>query len=101
MYLACLDETRHDASLASEAQKKWVKAQYNQNVKSPSYPEGDLVWAYGQEHDKLGTGEFEPVWHGPYIVKHALEKGAYEIVDYDRIPLGKRINGLYLKKYFA
>jgi len=37
----------------------------------------------------------------PYIVKHALKKGAYELVDYDRIPLGKPINGLYLNTYYA
>lgn len=37
------------------------------------------------------------MWHGPYIVKQVLEKGAYELVDYDRIPLGETQNGLYFK----
>ena len=99
--LARLDETRCDVALASEAQKKWVKAQYNQNVKPHSYVEGDLVLVYDQEHDKLGVGKFEPMWNGPYIVKRALEKRAYELVDYDEIPLGKPKNVLYLKRYFA
>ena len=56
---------------------------------------------YDQAHDKLGVGKFEPMWHGPYIRKCVLAKGAYELVDYDGIPLRKPRNGLYLKKYYA
>jgi len=56
---------------------------------------------YDQEHNKLDASKFEPLWVGPYIVKCALAKGAYELVDYDGIHLGKPINGLYLKKYYA
>jgi hypothetical protein len=41
------------------------------------------------------------MWQGPYIVRRVLEKGAYELVDYDGIPLSEPINGLYLKKYYA
>jgi len=58
-----------------------------------------LVYDYDQEHDNLGTRKFEPMWHDPYIVKHALEEGADELVDYDKIPLEKPRNGLYLKRY--
>ena len=41
------------------------------------------------------------MWHGPYVVKHVLEKGAYELVDYEGTALAEPINGLYLKKYYA
>jgi len=41
------------------------------------------------------------MWYGPYVVKFSLEKGAYELDDYDGIPLGKPINGLYIKRYYA
>ena len=41
------------------------------------------------------------MWHGPYVVKHLLEKGAYELVDYEGIALPNPRNGLYLKKYDA
>ena len=37
------------------------------------------------------------MWHGPYIVKCILQKGAYELIDYDGNPLDKPQNGLYLK----
>jgi hypothetical protein len=63
--------------------------------------EGDLVLVYDQAHDKLGTRKLEPMWHGPYIVKRVLHKGAYELVDHDGISLGEPRNGLYLKKYYA
>ena len=41
------------------------------------------------------------MWYGPYIVRKVLEKGAYELVDYDGIPLDRLWNGLYLKRYYA
>jgi hypothetical protein len=48
-----------------------------------AFAEGDLVLVYDQDHDKLGAGKLEPMWHGPYIIKHVLHRGAYELVDYD------------------
>ena len=42
---------------------------------------------YDQEANKIGVGKFEPLWMGPYIVKCVLPKVAYELVDYDEIPL--------------
>jgi hypothetical protein len=65
------------------------------------FPEGDFVLLYDQDRDLLGVGKFEPMWCGPYIVKRVLEKGAYEMVDYDGIPLGELRNGFYLQKYYA
>jgi len=49
----------------------------------------------------LGDEKFEAMWRGPYIVRLVLEKGAYELVDYDGIPLSELRNGVYLKKYYA
>ena len=96
-----LDETHHDAALANEAHKKWVKAQFDKNVKPRVFSEGDLVLLYDQESDKLGAGKFQSLWMGPYIVKHVLEKVAYKLEDYDGIPLSQPRNGLYLKLYYA
>ena len=56
---------------------------------------------YDQAHDKLGAGKFQPMWHGPYIIKHVLQNGAYELIDYEGHPLEQPRNGLYLKKYYA
>ena len=101
LYLMWLDETRPDATLVIEAQKKCVKAQYDKHVKPRVFSEGDLVLLYEHDKDVLGAGKFEPMWRGPYIVRRVLEKGAYELVDYDGIPLSEPRNGLYLKKYYA
>ena len=49
----------------------------------------------------LGGKEINPMWRGPYVVKRVLEKGAYELVDYEGTTLAKPRNGLYLKKYYA
>jgi hypothetical protein len=37
------------------------------------------------------------MWHGPYIFKRVLEKGAYDLVYYDGVSLGEPRNGIYLK----
>ena len=44
----------------------------------------------------MGEGKFNPIWHGPYMVKRVLEKGAYELVDYEGTALAEPRNGLYL-----
>ena len=49
----------------------------------------------------LGAGKFNPMWRGPYMVKHVLEKFTYEMVDYEGTALEEHRNGLYLKKYYA
>ena len=54
-----------------------------------------------QKHVKLGKGKLESMWYGPFVVNKVVEKGAYELVDYDGIPFGKPRNGLYLKRYYA
>jgi len=61
--------------------------QYDKNVKPRIFSEGDLALPYDYKADKHGAGKFEPLWMGPYIVKRVLEKGAYELVDYDGIQL--------------
>eukprot|EP00253_Pinus_taeda_P022812 PITA_22812 len=96
-----LDETRCDAALANEAHKKRVKAQFDKNVKPRVFSDSDLVLPYDQEYDKLGVGKFKSLWMGPYIVKRVLAKGAYNLMDYDGIPLAQPRNGLYLKRYYA
>ena len=78
-----------------------MKAQYNIYVQPHSFNEGDLVLTYDQKHDNLGVRKLEPMWHGPYIISRVLEKGTYELMDYDGIPLGEPRNGLYLKRYYA
>eukprot|EP00253_Pinus_taeda_P002006 PITA_02006 len=96
-----LDETHYDASSANEAHKKRVKAQFDKNVKPRFFSKGDLVLLYEQESDKLGAGKFKSLWMGPYIVKRVLAKGAYELMDYDGIPLEQPHNGLYFKRYYS
>ena len=51
----------------------------------------------GSSKEPLGPAKFNPMWHGPYVVKHVLEKGTYELVDCEGIALVEPINGLYLK----
>eukprot|EP00253_Pinus_taeda_P018704 PITA_18704 len=101
LYLAQLDENRRDATLAIETHAKRIKAHDDQNVTPRNFSEGDLVLLYDQVNDKPGVGKFVPMWHGPFAVKHKLAKGAYELVDFDNVSLGRPRNGLYLKRYYS
>jgi len=100
--LTQLDETRCDVSLVNEKHKKHLKAQYDKIARPRVFSKGDLVLLYDQpDRENLRVGKFEPMWHGPYIVKLVLGKGAYELVDYDGVSLGEPRNGIYLKQYYA
>jgi hypothetical protein len=55
--------------LANEIHKKCIKNQYDKSTLPRVFEEGDIVLVYDQDHDKLGVGKLEPMWHGPYIVK--------------------------------
>jgi hypothetical protein len=81
--------------------KKCVKAQYNKHIKPRIFFEGDPILLYEHDRDMLGARKFKAIWRGPYIIRRVLEKEAYELVDYDGIPLSEPKNGLYLKKYYA
>jgi hypothetical protein len=56
---------------------------------------------YDQDEDPLGVGKFKPMWFGPFVIKKILEKGAYELVDFDGNVFFVLGNGIYLRKYYA
>lgn len=101
LYFSQLYENQQNAAIANEAHVKRIKAQYDRSVSPRNFSEGDLVLLYDQANDKLGAGKFVPMWHGPFILKRKLAKGAYELIDFEGVPLDKPRNGLYLKRYYA
>jgi hypothetical protein len=101
IHLEHLDEQRWDASTDIEENKQRVKVQYNKFFCPRQYVEGDLVLLYDQARELLGERKFNPMWHGPYIVRRVLEKGAYELEYYEGNVLDEPRNGLYLKRYYA
>ena len=87
--------------MALEVNKCCVKVQYDKSVCPRRFSEGHLVLLWDQPKEPLDVGEFNPMWRGPYTVKCVLEKGTYELVDYNGTALAEPRNGLYLKKYYA
>ena len=94
-------EQHRDALVALEVNKHRVRIQYDKYVHSRRFSEGDSVLLRDQAKEPLGAEKFNPMWHGPYAVKRGLEKGTYELVDYEGTTLVEPRNGLYLKKYYA
>ena len=101
MELKQLDETRRDAATANEAHKHCVKMQYDKSVHPRIFSKGDLVLVYDQANDTPRAGKFVAMWHVPYIVKRVLNKGSYELQDFEGNGLKEPHNGLYLKNYYA
>ena len=87
--------------MSLEENKCRVKVQYDKSVCPRRFSEGDLVLLWDQPKEPLGARNFNPMWRGPYVIKRVLEKGAYELVDYEGTALAKPINGIYLKRYYA
>jgi hypothetical protein len=83
LYLSHLDEIHRYAALANETHQKHIKKRYDRARKPRTFSEGDLVLVYDQDKNALGAGKFKPLWYGPYIISKVLQKGAYELVDYE------------------
>ena len=101
VHLEQLDEQRRDDLVALEVNKHCIKVQYDKSVHLRKSSEGDFVLSWDQAKETLGAGKFNPMCHGPYMVKCVLEKGTYELVDYEGTTLVEPRNGLYLKNYYA
>ena len=101
VHLEQLDEHRRDALVALEVNKRRVKVQHNKSIRPRSFSEGDLVLLWDQSKEPLGVGKFNLMWRGHKVFKRLLEKGSYELVDYEGTDLAEPRNGLYLKKYYA
>ena len=101
VHLEHLDEQRRDALVALEVNKRRVKVQYDKSVCPRRFSEGYLALLWDQAKEPLRAGKINPMWNGPFAVKHVLEKGAYEIVDYEGTALVDPRNGIYLKNYYA
>ena len=87
--------------MALEVNKHRVKVQYDKFFRLRKFSDGYLVLFWDQAKEPLGEGKFNPMWHGPYVVKRVLEKGTYELVDYEGTVLANPRNGIYLKKYYV
>ena len=87
--------------MALAVNKRCIKVQYDKSVRPRRFSEGEQVLLWDQAKEPVGARKFNPMWHGPYVAKRVLEKGAYELVDYEWIALAKPRNGLYNKKYYA
>ena len=96
-----LDEQCQDALVDLEINKRRVKVQHDKSVCPRIFSEGDLVLLYDQASEPIGVGKFNPMRNGPYVVKWVLERGTYELEDYERTTLEEPRNGLYLKKYYV
>ena len=90
-------EQRRDALVALEVNKHRVKVHYDKSIHPRRFSEGDLVLLWDQLKEPLGAGKFNPMCHGPYVVKRVLDKVSYELVDYEQTALVELGNGLYLK----
>jgi hypothetical protein len=99
--LESLDEYHRSSLQNNEEAKKWSKSTFDCHVILLSFNEGDLILAYDIAHDTLSHGKFRSLWHGPYIVQHCLNKGAYILASQEGYSLKEPIKRLYLKNFYA
>ena len=81
-----------------EINKHRVKVQHDKSVYSRRFGEADLVLLYEQASEPIGVGKFNPMSKGIYMFKRVLERGTYELEDYEGTTLEEPRNGLYIEK---
>jgi hypothetical protein len=95
-----LDEQHRDATVAIEEINDMLRS----STISLSIPDSTLrvTWFFFMTKlkNRWGRKIQSHVAH-PYIVRHVLEKGAYELEYYEGNVLDEPRNGLYLKRYYA
>jgi hypothetical protein len=96
-----LDEQHRYATSSIKENKRCVKVQYDKYVHTQLYTEGDLEILYDQAKEPSREGKFNSKWHGPYIVRRFLEKGAYKLEYYEENVLEEPRNVLYIKQYYT
>ena len=94
-------EDRRAALQASEAVKARSKAHYDSHVHPHTFNEDGMVLVDDQPNDKLGKGNFESMWYGPYVIHRCLGKGSYTLINSDGQLLENPCNGLYLNIFYA
>ena len=83
LYLSHLDKNHRKDTMANESHQRCINTQYDRSVHPRTFSPDDLVLLYDQDHDKLGARKFEPLWHCPYVVTRALQKGSYELANHE------------------
>ena len=79
VHLEQFDEQCRDALVALEVNKCCVKVQYDKSVHLRKFSEGDLVLLWDQAKEPLGARKFNPMWHGPYVVKCVLKNTMHDL----------------------
>ena len=85
----------------NEAHKNRAKNQYDKSVKPRIFFEGETIFLWDQDKELLGAGKFRSMWLGPYVMSKVLNKGVYELTDFEGNKLPELRNGLYSKNYYA
>ena len=101
LHLEHLDEQCRDALETNQAHKNRVKSQYDKSFKPQIFSEEELVLLWDEDKEPMGARKFRSMWLGPYVMSKVLNKGAYELIDFDGNNMHEPSNGLYLKKYYA
>ena len=94
MHIEHLDEDHRDLLTGNETHNKWLKNQYDNIFKPRVFSEGELFLVYNQDKEPLGEGKFKSMWLGSHAMSKVLNKGEYELVEYDVNNILEPWNGL-------
>ena len=99
--LDLLDERRLKAAEHAQSYRQRVAKQYAKSVIERRFKVNDLVLrstAYLKHHT---GGKWSPNWEGPYVVKEALPRNSYRLINADGVELPDPINARHLKKFYT
>ena len=96
--LDLLDEKRLKAAEHAQAYRQRIARHYAKSVIERRFRVNDLVLRSTAHLKHRPRGKWSPNWEGPYVVKEALPRNSYRLINADGVEMPDPINALHLKK---
>jgi len=96
--LVTLEDYLFVTGFHQQVQKAREKSWHDQHIKQRTFRNGDLVLLYDSKFVKFPS-KLKIHWLGPYIVKNISNGGIVQLVNLNREPFLRRVNGIRLKIY--
>jgi hypothetical protein len=99
--LDVVNEVRELAKIKDISRKQQVPQRYNLKVHKKSFQVGDLVLrraSIGNKNAKEGT---LANWEGPYLIRTAMDAGAYSLESLTGKEISRTFNAVDLRRYYS
>ena len=99
--LDLLDGKRLKAAEHAQAYRQRIARHYAKSVIERKFRVNDLVLRSTAHIKHRPRGKWSPNWEGSYVVKEALPRNSYRLINADGVEMPDPVNALHLKKFYT